>query len=493
MPTNRTLRTLTPLVALFALTASALADLTPRIERLLGEERLGNAKVGVMIYDPHDDRVLGSMNSEEQFIPASNMKLITSGAALTLLGDDFAFETRLLWEPGARRLIVEGSGDPAFGDPELLERMEIDADDLLDAWADAVAAQGISDVRELVIDDRAFDREYVHPSWPRAQLNRWYCAEVAGLNFHTNVVHLYMRADADGQPPSVRAIPDVPGVRITNRAGSIRRGNPTVWAARPGNDNHITLRGDVRGTPEALPVTLHDMPERFGSLLADHLRGSGVTVGSYRSAMLNEVFADASVLHVVRTPLETVLERTNVNSHNLYAECLIKALGRAVTGQAGSWANGSAVVRMELVDALGPIAGRDAQVADGSGMSRDNRLTPALIARWLDHMHDQPVLGDAFRASLAAPGRGTLSKRFKKHPIDAHIEAKTGYLNGVSAISGYLTEPQTGKTVIFSIMVNEKPDSVPLRRVFNFQERVIQAADEWLAERAAEVTPKFGG
>ncbi|MEM8834695.1 MAG: D-alanyl-D-alanine carboxypeptidase/D-alanyl-D-alanine-endopeptidase [Planctomycetota bacterium] len=493
MPMNRPLRTLTPIVVLFALTASALADLTPRIERLLTEGRLGSADVGVVIYDPQTDRVIGSLNADEQFVPASNMKLITSGAAITLLGADFAFETRLLWEPGARRLIVEGSGDPAFGDPDLLERMEIDADDLLGVWAEAVKSQGITNVRELVIDDRAFDREFVHPSWPRAQLNRWYCAEVAGLNFHTNVVHLYMRADADGQPPSVRPIPEVPGVRVTNRAGSIRRGNPTVWAARPNVDNHITLRGDVRGTPEALPVTLHDMPARFGDLLAGHLREQGISVGSSRTATTNEAFDSSSVLHVVRTPLQTVLERTNVDSHNLYAECLLKALGRAVTGQPGSWSNGAAVVRMELVDALGPMAGRDAQVADGSGMSRENRLTPSLVARWLDHMHDREELGEAFRASLASPGRGTLSKRFKKHPIDAHIEAKTGYLNGVSAISGYLSEPHTGKTVIFSIMVNEKPDSVPLRRVFEFQERVIQAADEWLTERAVAATPKFGG
>ncbi|MCH8848573.1 MAG: tRNA (adenosine(37)-N6)-dimethylallyltransferase MiaA, partial [Chloroflexi bacterium] len=104
-------------------------------------------------------------------------------------------------------------------------------------------------IAELVVDDRIFDRQYVHPTWPVQQLNRWYCAEVAGVNFHTNLLLIYTEPQAPGDAPLLRINPQADWIHIKNRATSVIRGNHTVWAARALVKNEITVHGDVRWSP----------------------------------------------------------------------------------------------------------------------------------------------------------------------------------------------------------------------------------------------------
>ena len=182
-------------LALGVAEGAAVAGLDDEVRSAIASHPLGEALVAVSVRDAASGHELVSINAGRQMIPASNQKLFTTGAALHVLGADFEFGTTLLRD--GDRLIVLGDGDPAFGDPELLEIMTlndepgVDVEQFLDLWVTAVSEAGMAEVREIVVDDRIFDRVLVHPTWPADQLNRPYCAELAGFNFHLNVLRFY--------------------------------------------------------------------------------------------------------------------------------------------------------------------------------------------------------------------------------------------------------------------------------------------------------------
>ncbi len=260
-------------------------DLNTRVERAVASSKIGVGKAGISILDIATGRRLASYNAELGLIPASNQKLISSGVALSVLGSDFVFRTEISLV--GSRLIVKGSGDPGFGDPKLLGQIggeSITVDKLLDLLAQAVVKAGIGSIDEIVIDDTVFDREFVHTSWPAAQLNRWYCAEVAGINFHTNVMSVYVRPTKPGDAPVVRLQPQSPWMEVQNSARTVTTGENTTWIARPNETNRFTLYGDVRYPSQApVDVTVHEVPLYFGRLLALSLLASGVKVGGLSS------------------------------------------------------------------------------------------------------------------------------------------------------------------------------------------------------------------
>lgn len=483
--------------ALIAAGASA-QSIASRVRAILDDPKLGQTRIGVVVMDARTGEVLVNVRGDESFIPASNQKLLTSGAALAVLGKDYVYKTELIYDDsyarndsmpggaveGRGRVVLRGSGDPALGDPKLLERSRTSVEWILDTWVKSMKAAGVTPGAEVVIDDRAFDRQFVHPSWPAEQLNRWYCAEVSGLNFHTNLVSVFADPREAGRPPAIKTEPSSPWLEIRNRAKSIKQGNHTAWAARDAA-NGITLHGDVRFANEPVAVALTDMPEYMARLLGDRMNAAGLKPARIRSADPNESLSGGRVIHTFTTDLATVLRRCNVDSYNLYAEALIKTLGHKVTNSPGSWTNGSAVMRMVMQEKLGIDAGKAFTVADGSGMSRNNRVTPRMLAKWLKVMADDPSIGPAYLESLPqAREEGTLRKRFRANPPANEVRAKTGYLSGVSSISGYVTNAESGRRLIFSIITNDKPNRIQLGVVREAEEKIILAADQWVSGRS---------
>ncbi|RMH27856.1 MAG: D-alanyl-D-alanine carboxypeptidase/D-alanyl-D-alanine-endopeptidase [Planctomycetota bacterium] len=476
------------LAAVLAAPVAVGQSLDTQIEVLLAHTPLGEARVGVSVIDVQTGDTLAAIRDGEAFIPASNMKLLTTGAALLVLGESFEFRTTL--ERAGGTLALRGSGDPALADPALLEEMGLGVEDLLGRWVDAVRRSG-GPVDEVVVDASVFDDRFVHPSWPADQLNRWYAAEVAGLNFYTNVVSFYLARDQPGQPPRVTLEPSAPWLRVRNRARTVDRGQNTVWVARPATSNEMTVFGALRHTlAEPIPVAVHDPPMVAGRLLADRLARAGLGEPAVRVVRAGDAPpAPGETIAVVRSPISTVLRRCNVDSQNLYAEALLKRLGREVTGRAGAFETGAAVVRMTIEETLGPADAAATVIADGSGLSRDNRVTPGAMARWLARLAQDERAGDAFIESLPIAGdEGTLASRFRGMDLAGVVRAKSGYISRVSCLSGYVLDADTGRAVVFSVLVNDIPQHrVPISRVKALQESIVQVIDGWLAEQGAAV------
>lgn len=476
---------------------SSAASLDGGLSQLLESRDLRSTRYAVCVIDADTGEVLSEIRADEPMIPASNMKLLTTATALDVLGKDFVFRTELgLIAPAAPGnkpdLLITGDGDPALGDPVLLGQQDLKAEQLLDQWVQAVKQAGVTALGRLIIDDHVFDQQRVHPSWPIGQLNQYYCAQVAGINFHNNCLHvLPAPASVRGAGPIISIYPESPFLSTFNSATTGKA--DSFWVDRKSGTNEITFRGTVKTkfyTP--VLVTLHDPPTYLAQLLKLRLERAGITVDRIDRLSVSEHAPSARPIFRVETLLPAVLKRTNQDSQNLFAESLIKRMGFALTGTPGNWDNGAAAVRHALTKRLGTLAA-GATIADGSGLSRDNKVTARILAELLYAMHQDEQVGLTFKNSLsysgkiddqAREGNGTLSGRFKKLPAGHWVYGKSGYIRGVSSLSGYLviTDPndpeKPPRTTVFSFLFNGFAPPISNRDLKAIQDRLVLMIDQ---------------
>jgi serine-type D-Ala-D-Ala carboxypeptidase/endopeptidase (penicillin-binding protein 4) len=421
------------------------------------------AAVSARVVDPASGTELYEDRSDVAVIPASNLKLLVSAAVLDRFGPDHELETVLAIDGDDLWLI--GSGDPAAGDPRIAEKRGEKVTSVLDRFADALAGSGLREVKgHLYYYDGAFDDVRVHPSWSRAFLTDWYAAPVAGLNFNDNCVDVTVRPAALGEPAAYEAVPPVRGIEIVNE--TISGGEGAAGISRARSSDVFTMSGGVKAEKklESKPVT--DPGAFFADALRANLSSHGIEVrGETRRGGRPPAGARAVTRHV--TVLRDVLWRINKNSQNLFAEAMAKYLGRAyeiARGSAdarGSWESGSLAVR-EFLRRQGVDASKFA-IVDGSGLSRENRVTTRgqtqLLATMARHRY-----ADVFRESLGVSGLdGTIARRMSD--IAGRVRAKTGSIRGVRSLSGYVRTNQ-GRWLAFSIIYNEIPDGEPGPKAF---------------------------
>lgn len=470
------------------------------IEKTISRAKLGTSVTSVYAVDLATGTTLASVRADEAMTPASNQKLLTTGTAVLVLGTDFVFKTELILD--GTTLVVRGAGDPALGDPELLAKRDkpLAVDEVLDFLAGAVAKAGITKVDSVVIDDRVFDRQLVHASWPSDQYERTYCAQVSGLNFRANTLAIFVRPGAGAGALPLHTTEPVAGwIDVDKRnIRTVTDGKNIISLTRPPNQNRFILRGEVKAATQApIEITLDQPGLFFGRVLADRLLKAGVAVGE-RPAGDPRQFQDPSpdvkmieasapptqgrVIAQVTTPLMDVVHRCNVDSQNLYADCLFKLAGQKVTGEPGTWDSGASVVRMMLSQKIGPQSVTGATIVDGSGLSRLNTVSTRSMGSWLAELAKDPRAGDAFVATLPVPGEGTLEKRFRGKKPAAEVRGKSGFINGVRSLSGYLTAKDSGHRVAYSIIMNQVPGQFG-GEAKDLHEDIIQVLDQWLSRQ----------
>lgn len=465
--------------------------------------------------------------------PASNMKLLTTGVALAELGPGFRFRTRLLLDDGASstssrdrdagaaasapgcRLTVVGDGDPSFGDPEALASMHFAEPDgsvtslsrpeqLVDFWVERVRERGIGRVRELVVDARIFESDCYHPAWPTdGQAIRPYCAEVWGLNFHANEMRVLASAKDPGplRASAISFVPDYPGILSQNKAtvaaGKVKS---TFMATRSAGRNDLVVAGRLpAGTSADVDLSVHDAPALFGRLLAARLELAGIRVDATRVAAPADPLPTGTAIGVVETPIDVVLTRANTDSSNLHAESLLKrfaaerilrAPDHAAAAPLGSWTAGTAIVRAQLASRIGAADAAPFVVSDGSGLSHDNRVTARGLAAWIASISSEPAIGPTFERSMARAGEsGTVAKRFatiKGSPVE--VRCKTGYILGVSCLSGIAIAPD-GRRVAFSILGNNLSQGDRVARSRSLQESIVREIARHLESTGAGAKP----
>ncbi|MEM8883733.1 MAG: D-alanyl-D-alanine carboxypeptidase/D-alanyl-D-alanine-endopeptidase [Planctomycetota bacterium] len=427
--------------ALFLLLAGDVAsDLQGALQRA-GIARDG---LGVLVGEA-GGRTLLAVSPDTPRIPASNQKVVTAALALDRLGHEFRFRTRFGRAPDGT-LVVVGDGDPNFSG----RFFEGDPTRVLRAIARDLKKRGVARVENgILLDVSRFDDEVRHPDWPADQLDKWYCAPVAALVYndscHDIIVQPGPRA---GGPAVVRVEPGLAPTPLVNASITVSdrsrhvlrlrwvedrlRVEGGVWTGSSGFKNHFAVR---------------DPALFFGASLKGALVAEGVPVeGNVRKGRATE----GEEIVVFRTDLARTLKVMLTNSQNLYAECLFKRAGGGSFAAAG--------------DAVRKLPGLENVVArDGSGMSRGNLISPRALYAVLQRLRDDEM----FVQALAAGGEGTLRKRYRD--LGVRLRAKTGYIRGVSTLSGYVTSAG-GKRYVFAILCNGKA----MGRARRLQDLVVQ-------------------
>lgn len=457
----------TPAVAVgsVATAAPAAPDYAARLQKLLDETRPGGT-VGLYVVDGATSEVLFSMNGEEPLKPASNNKLLTTAAGLSLLGPDYRFVTSILVRGTVLNgtlqgdLIVRGGGDPTISGR--FEENKRDVTAIFRRWSDALAAAGIRRITgDVVADDTFFDSEEFHPFWYGDERGEWYSAEISGLAFNDNCVDLTWSAvnKVPGDLADFRMNPVTSYVQIQNAVRVMARGRVTErYYKRPAKLNDILCTGSLTvDTVKEDSAAVHDGALYAVTVFRDVLTSQGIEVLG-RARKLDERFDTSAPLTLVfehrSPPLTEVVNVINRNSQNFYAECLLKTLGRVVLNE-GSFQAGSRVVQ-HFVKTRGLFC-EGHQMVDGSGLSARNRVSPRQLVEVI-RMMDQGPHKEAWRASLPVGGvSGTLRARFNENDearsLAPRIMAKTGYIGGVRSLSGIVERPEKSP-LYFSIVLN---------------------------------------
>lgn len=455
--------------------------LAGRIAAIVSGVKAGSMRVGVRVLELPSGRVVYEHHATDAFKPASNMKLVTSAAALELLPADYRFRTTLAVR--GDDLIVLGTGDPTLGDPKLAAAKKEPITALFDGWADKLIAAGVREVRgDLILDDTEFEAERFHPNWPENQRDKWYSAPVGALNFNDNCIEVEVRPGAKaGSPAELSPVP--PNTYVVLRNQTRTSNKQTVTIRRDGDQPVYIVSGTVSRAGTLSSVAVPDPGMLFGSAMRTALAAKGIRIaGDIRRARVRDdrgsLPASCKVIDVHETELRDVLTRLNKNSQNLFAGCLLKATAFELSRRDRGVGEGSyAAARVYVGAFLAKLGAAPSEyvVDDGSGLSAGNRVSPRLITELLRTM-DRHARRDEFVDSLSIAGTdGTLEKRLRD--VRGQVRAKTGYIAGVSSLSGY-AESKSGQRYCFSVLCNDfSGSSAPARKLQDDIARALVTAD----------------
>ena len=438
--------------------------LVKEIDRILAHRLFRKGFWGVDVQSVEDGNVFYSRNSFKYFIPASNVKLFTTAAALNRLGPDFRFRTRLnyegqLSERGILKgnLILVGGGDPNLASSQLLQGPGFAH---LDRMVRRVREAGVRVIEGHVIgDDSLFPYAPYGRGWNLSDLEHQYAPAVSALSFHDNLMAVVARPGSrTGQPISLISHPPNSLFKFVNLGMTIGVGAPQeAYLSRAVGDYRATVSGDlpINGSGWSRYLTIKDPALYTATIFRDRLRRSGIHVkGIARSRHFGDATPTQGVHEIYvheSAPLIETIFQINKDSHNLYAEILLRTLGAQIKGK-GTDGQGLQVIYEFLQEAGVPA--RLADLHDGSGLSRYNLITPRAQSLLLKHLTKLPYF-HFFLSSLPVSAKdGTLRGRMHQTAAARRIHAKTGTLEGAIALGGYV-KSQSGPLLAFSILVND--------------------------------------
>lgn len=423
------------------------------------------ASWSVVLAEAESGRVVYEQRGQEPRMPASNLKLYVTTAAFNALGSRFRYRTPLMGfgqldRQGTWRghLLVRGSGDPTFSGR--FEESPLEVTGAFDRWAHRLRELGIRSVTgNLYGHDDIFDEDFWVEGWPKDAWCDWYTAPSGGLILNDSCLDVGIYPSRPGAPPLIKKFPDTGYIQIVNNAVTTGKGTSTVSLRRSFEANDLKLFGRVstRTGPTQHTVAVADPTGYFIHVLEEVLERHGIEIRG--QAMDADLATDVPkrgwrVLAWNESPRLVDLARViNTRSQNLFADSLLKSLGARKSGT-GSWSTGEAAVK-EYVASLGiPVDGL--RLKDGSGLSRLDQVTAEDTLELLLKVQRESWFHD-WKSTLAVSGasEGSLRKRLKGPLLAGKVFAKTGFIEDVYALSGYV-ESKGGRTYAFCMLFNGK-------------------------------------
>lgn len=439
----------------------------PQLETASGvsfEERLNSlvngstaraSEASIQIVEVETGRVVGERNPNMAVVPASNMKLFTTAAALDLLRPGFEVTTTVFARGEVDSsgtlngdLKIVGRGDPTIGG----RFHDGQATAVMQGWATDLKRAGIKTVHgNLIFEYGYFDTEYTHPTWPRDQLVNWYEAPVASFSLQEGCVMVRVLPSTPGQPCVVQFEPPNDFLTLQNTCVT-GRGLPFI--TRHIGTNNIIVRGGVpaRSGATEVFVAIENPIHYFASVTNETFGRDGIRVDGQIIITPRDTQAGWRTISQHTTPMNVLVYVVNKKSQNHYAEQVLKILGAEVKKN-GSFTSGANVIREWVTTKVG-VPANEFSMTDGSGMSRNNLASANSFIQVLRYMWKSPHRQD-FVSSMPYTGDpdSKFGNRLRNPPYARQVYAKTGYIAGVATLSGYV-HAQSGKIYAFSFLFN---------------------------------------
>ena len=430
------------------------------IDAVLAAPLLARSTWGILVTSTRSDDVLYSLNAGKLLMPGSTMKIVTLAAAAEQLGWSHVYDTRLIAagriDSGILHgdLLVAGSGDPSIVDAEGI------ASGLFAGWAETLKSRGVRVISGRIVgDDNAFDDEALGPGWAWDDLPGREATAISALQYNENTVQATIRPGAEiGAPASVTLAPAGSNLVLDDRLTTTALGTPSsITARRSPGSNRLELRGSIPidSAPSVRFVSVDNPTLFFVTALRDALLAAGIEVRG-QAADIDDLAdaplaSDGTLLSIHHSPpLFTLADRLMKDSQNLYADTLLKTIGRS-SGTPSFEAG-----RMTAASTLEPwgVTPTGVVQVDGSGLSRYNYVTADALVTILAHVDRDSLLRDRFGGSLPLAGReGTLAARMRGTAAEGNVRAKSGTLANVRSLAGYVTSAD-GEPLIFAIIAN---------------------------------------
>jgi D-alanyl-D-alanine carboxypeptidase/D-alanyl-D-alanine-endopeptidase (penicillin-binding protein 4) len=434
------------------------AQINAVLQEWKNDKDLKNASIGFSVLDVKTGSIVSEYNSHVSLVPASTLKIVTTAAALSLLGSGYRYETKLCYtgtfnkESGILNgdLIVVGNGDPSLQSENFVK----DSSMITDQWAKIIKEKGIKKINgKIVADASCFERD-IPDTWIWADIANYFGAVPCGLSFMDNKFKIIYDSDETGSKAKLTKITPQYYSTLINVSSNV---------TASGNEDQAIVTGDPFSYVKEIKGKIPPLKKNFeveaalpdpallcAERLCTSLLKSGVmcdqksVCSNYKK---NVSVVSRTILHNHYSPtLDNIVFYTNLKSNNHYCESLLRSLGK------GSASKGIALVKNFFQkDGLDMS---ELYMVDASGLSRVNTVTTSFEANLLSHVTKDSVNYKTIIRSLPVAGKsGSMSNIGKNTFIENNMRAKTGYMNRVRAYCGYVTS-KSGKDLAFSVIFN---------------------------------------
>jgi D-alanyl-D-alanine carboxypeptidase/D-alanyl-D-alanine-endopeptidase (penicillin-binding protein 4) len=446
-----------------AIAAAVSSGIPAAIAQLMAAQRLPSSALSFVIVEADTGRVVMSHNPDTPRSPASTIKTVTTFAALDMLGPAFVWRTRAWLHDGD--LYLQGGGDPYI----TLERWW--------SFVQSLRSQGLNSIAgDIVIDNSAFSLPKEDPGAFDGRPNRSYNVVPDALMVNFQSIDFSLAANAETHRVDIVASPAPVNLEVDNhiRYAPGRCSGPTArvdfQVASPQWDRVIfagTLSPHCAQQTFAR-VLLQPATYAFGTFIELWRQSGGQFEGKLR---IESTPADAKLLYTFDSlSLAEIVRLTNKHSNNLMARHLLLTLGRERYGDPATLEKGASAIADWSRERGFDLSGVD--IDNGSGLSRGTHITALQMAKILGAAYHSAFAPEYLASFPLAGMDGTLRSRMKNSPAGA-VRLKTGHLDAVSGVAGYVTTP-TGKTFVLVSLVNN------VRADFGAAEPVHAALAAWI-------------
>jgi D-alanyl-D-alanine carboxypeptidase/D-alanyl-D-alanine-endopeptidase (penicillin-binding protein 4) len=444
-------------------TGTPIGKLGAEFHDIFNDSLFENAHWGVLIRSLKTGETVYARNEKKMFMPASNMKLFTSSSAASILTPEYRYVTRLMTNGMVKDsvligdLFIAGSGDPSISGRFDSGRVTI----AFEQWADSLKRLGIKKISGSIIgDDNCFDDEYYGSGWSADYETDYYAAQISGLCFNDNCVDITVVPSSKlSDVCSVSVSPATKYVTIINKTITAAATDSVndIWFERKRGTNTIIVHGIMSQgkRPWIESVTVENPTLYTAAVLKEVLESKSIAVtGTWVDVddLKDTVRYDTArqLASFTSQPYSELIKVINKPSHNMYTEQVFRTMGKEKFG-VGSMRSGRAAAYPVL--AQWGVDTVRLRAADGSGLSRQDLITPTDIVSILTGMTKEPSFTVFYESLPIAGVDGTIRRRMKGTAAEGNVHAKTGSIGYVRSLSGYVTSKE-GEMFAFSMIAN---------------------------------------